>query len=202
MVRIKICGLTRPEDARLADSLGAHALGFILTPVSKRFIPPGNREWIGSFSTRALKVGVFQDQPVEDILDAMRTCRFDCVQLHGRETADFIAQMPVPVWKAITIEEALSGEFPVHDLIGYYLVDSATGTQRGGTGKAIDPDLLKKLSLPKPRIIAGGIRPETMSALLEQPGIDFLDINSGVETAPGQKDPERLRKVFEIAGRY
>lgn len=202
MVRIKICGLTRPEDALLADSLGAQALGFILTPVSKRFIPRENREWISSLSCGALKVGVFQDQPVEDILQAVKTCRLDCVQLHGRESADFIGKMPVPVWKAITIEEALSGEFPVHDRIEFYLIDSANGSQRGGTGMPIKPDLLKNLSLPKPLIIAGGIRPETMAALLEQPGIDFLDINSGVETAPGLKDPECLRKVFEIAGRF
>lgn len=202
MVRIKICGLTRPEDALLSESLGAYALGFILTPVSKRFNPPGNREWISSLSCRALKVGVFQDQPADLIIQTVKTCRLDRVQLHGRETADLIGQMPVPVWKALTIEEALSDEFPVQEKIEYYLIDSGNGTQRGGTGVAINPDLLKKLSLPKPRIIAGGIRPETMAVLLDQPGIDFLDINSGIETAPGLKDPERLRKVFEIAGRY
>lgn len=200
MVKVKICGLTRKEDAELAVSLGASALGFIFTPTSKRYNSVENRQWISELTTSVLKVGVFVDQSPQEIKEIVSELKLDIVQLHGKEKLQFIEELGLPVWKSITIDKAVKQEFPNHLLIQKYLIDSETKGISGGTGISFDWNRLSGLKLSKPFVVAGGINPENVLELLENKSVEFIDVNSGIEDSPGIKNHVKMKNLFARIG--
>jgi len=198
LVKVKICGLTRLEDARLAQALGAAALGFIFAAESRRFIPEGNRQWIWDFSADIPKTGVFTTQSAEEILQIVSFCNLDRVQLHSRLSFPDPGHFQVPVWQVLSPEEILSGNIPLHPAIDGYLADTSVNGKTGGTGVPFDWTRIPDFSVPKPLIIAGGLTPGNLSDLLKICKPDWIDVSSGIEESPGIKDPEKMKKLFEV----
>ncbi len=186
MTRIKICGITRAEDAAVCDALGADFLGFIFVRESPRFIPP---EHAGQIETNATRVGVFRDEPVDEIARVARIARLDVVQLHGSEGDDVIEKIALPVIKAFQIGQAGVPVLHLETKAEWVMFDTG-----GGTGRAFDWTLLHGYS-GKPFFLAGGITPENVSeAIRTQPYA--IDVASGVESKPGVKDHAKVRALF------
>lgn len=198
MVKVKICGLTRLEDARLAETLGAAALGFIFAAESRRFIPDGNRQWIRDFRAEVPKTGVFTTQSAEEILRIVSFCKLDRIQLHSRLSFQDPGLFPVPVWQVLSPDDILSGNIPLHPAIDGYLADTSVNGKTGGTGIPFDWTRIPDFSLPKPLIVAGGLTPENLPDLLKIVHPAWIDVSSGVEKSPGIKDPEKLDRLFRV----
>jgi len=197
---IKICGITNLADALLAVELGADALGFIFYRQSKRYIAPA----LVADISRVLppfvtKVGVFVNESEAGIKQALTACRLDVVQLHGDELPDFCRKFPVKVIKAIRVrDESSLGAATEYD-VDAILLDTYTSSERGGTGMTFDWTLAKKATkLLKPRIIlSGGLTPENVGEAIRQVQPYAVDVASGVESEPGRKDTEKLRRFFK-----
>ena len=192
-VRIKVCGLTRPEDAVAAEAVGADALGVIFAAGSKRRVDVAQArrvlEPVGPFVAR---VGVFVDASVDEVLEAVRGARLGVVQLHGREDAATVAEIArhVPVVRAVRwrpgFDSAAYGEEPIAAL----LVDGP----EPGSGHVFDWEAAAPALARGPRwLLAGGLTPANVAAAVARLRPYGVDVASGVESAPGVKDPALLR---------
>jgi phosphoribosylanthranilate isomerase len=195
MIPVKVCGLTRAEDACLAWELGAAALGFIFHPASPRAVTVRRaREIRRKLPRGAFCVGVFVDVDPGRINAIAEAAGLDAVQLHGRETPRVCAAMERPVIKLFRAEEeARLDDFSV----AAFLLDATHPTLAGGTGLRADWDLAARLARRKPLILAGGLNSANIleaSAAVRPAG---LDVCSGVESAPGVKDAALLRALLE-----
>jgi phosphoribosylanthranilate isomerase len=209
---VKICGLTRSADANFAVSGGADALGFISYDKSPRFIPPEMvRKILSELGGRSgfRKVGVFVNAGIKMVDDYLQA-GLDTLQLHGDESAEFAlecAELISPstatrpeIWKAFSPTSRDDVEkyraFPADK----FLLDAFKKGMRGGTGTVMDLDLAKFAVdiLPKPVILAGGISPENVEEIVERVAPFGIDVNSGVEKAPGVKDEELIRRLFAL----
>jgi phosphoribosylanthranilate isomerase len=198
-MKVKICGITNLADAMAASEAGADYLGFIFYQKSPRSVTPViAQNIISKLQTKAKKVGVFVNTPVDKINEIVDLCGLDIIQLHGEETVEMAKQLGYErIWKAfhITSEDdiAQAATYPVAAI----LVDTATATLRGGTGKTCDWQLAAKAAANFTTILAGGIN---HSNVLEAIGIVkpfAIDVASGVEASPGLKDHDKIRKLFE-----
>jgi phosphoribosylanthranilate isomerase len=199
-IKIKICGLTRREDVEAAVKAGAEYLGFIFYPKSPRFVTPETASEIsGELPDNVKKVGVFVNSDLEDVRDIIEECSLDVVQLHGFESAEYVRELhDVEVWKTVNLgneedlQEAL--RFPADAI----LVDSMTQAQRGGTGKLCDWRLAAQLSKKCRVVLAGGINPENIAEAATRVKPAIIDVNSGVEIAPGIKDKRKIEIIGKI----
>jgi len=198
-MRIKVCGLTRQEDVDACRQLGAHWAGFIFHPESKRHIHP---QQAASLETGdLLRVGVLVRQEPEEALSIMRQCRLDLVQLHGDQDPDFCRRMgPQRVirtfWpKRYDSEEDLQRELDRYaNCCAWFLLDA--GLSGGGHGKRIEAEWLgRDIRFERPWLLAGGLGPESIGAGLTL-APDGVDLNSGVESAPGIKDPQAIAQTL------
>jgi Phosphoribosylanthranilate isomerase len=205
---VKICGNTRPEDARLAAALGADMLGFIFHPKSPRCVAPTLPAGLDPLVDLrgALKVGVFVNQTVEDVCALMDAGKLALAQLHGgQDTAFCRAVGPERVIKVLWPEKAASPEAFQAEIDRFapfcrlMLVDA--GSDGGGHGRVIDSPNLAAARFHTPWLLAGGIGPDNALNMLTRyanvdKGPSGLDLNSGVESAPGIKDANLLRRAF------
>ncbi|HYD18590.1 MAG TPA: phosphoribosylanthranilate isomerase [Patescibacteria group bacterium] len=202
-MRVKICGLTRAEDASLAHSLGAWALGLIFYPKSKRFIDADKaKEIVASLPRDALPIGVFVNQ-TEDALKTAETVGLKGLQLHGDETPNELrharANFGGVLIKALRpkTDADLQAIAEYKGLVDYILLDAATGAEYGGTGHTGDWSLARRAAmLGVPVIVAGGLGPENILDAFENTHPFAFDLASGVEASPGVKDPEKLKLLF------
>jgi phosphoribosylanthranilate isomerase len=198
-MRIKICGITRAEDAQLAAALGADAVGFVFWPSSPRFIDPYRaRQIAAALPSFVTPIGVFVDQPVEYVNGVARLVRLGGVQLHGHENAGYWVRVKhriiksVPVTDAIdrttldAIPESITPLLDVHDPVTF-----------GGTGRTIDWSLGAAVARMRSVILAGGLRPDNVTAAIAAVQPYGVDVSSGVERTPGVKDPDRLRAFID-----
>ncbi|MEF8941322.1 MAG: phosphoribosylanthranilate isomerase [Desulfohalobiaceae bacterium] len=198
-MRIKVCGLTRQRDIDACREFGAHWAGFIFHPESKRHIHP---ERAASLETGDLvRVGVLVRQDPEEALSIMRQCRLDLVQLHGDQDPAFCRRMgPERVirtfWpQRFEREEDLQRELDRYaPCCDWFLLDA--GLSGGGHGKRIEAEWLAGgLCFERPWLLAGGLGPESIGAGLSlRP--DGVDLNSGVEAAPGIKDRHAIAQTL------
>lgn len=198
MTRIKICGITRVEDALLASDLGAFALGFVFWPKSPRAVDIARaRTIVEALPAHVLKVGVFVDQPVEEVKDIAVATSLDAIQLHGQESPDYIRQFERPVFKSMAVSPSFvveqMDEIPSHATV---LLDAHDPVKRGGTGRIIDWTLAAAAAARRPVILSGGITPENVRSAVAAVRPFAIDVSSGVERSPGVKDAERLRSLF------
>jgi len=196
-VRIKICGVTRAEDARLAAELGAWAVGFIFWPGSARFVEPSRaRDIVRTLAPFVTAVGVFVDQSAEEIEEIATSVRLGAVQLHGAERPALARGLSYRVIKAVPLTEAGEalglGDWP--DTL--VLLDTHDPVRRGGTGRTIDWTAAAAIARKRPIVLAGGLTPENVAQALAAVGPAAIDVSSGVESAPGIKDQERMRALF------
>ena len=199
-IRIKICGITNVNDARLAVDLGADALGFIFYRQSKRCISPAlAAEICAALPPFVSKVGVFVNESAAVIQQVLTDCRLDAVQLHGEELPEFCRRLPVKVIKAIRVLDAGSLRAAAEYDVDALLLDTYTAEQRGGTGQTFDWTLARqaKTVLRPPIILSGGLTPENVADAIRQVEPFAVDVASGVESEPGRKDPVKLRRFFE-----
>jgi phosphoribosylanthranilate isomerase len=203
-VRVKICGITNIEDARAAIESGADALGFIFFPGSSRHISPESAARIvRELPPFVARVGVFVDAPVETVLNVARGSGMDTVQLHGSETpqaGEEIASTGLKVIKAFRIKDAAALNEIANYRVHACLLDSFVPGQLGGTGAKFNWDLaLKAKERGAPIILAGGLDPENVSDAVSKVAPYGVDVSSGVESAPGRKDHDKLRRFIARA---
>ncbi|MDR3641227.1 MAG: phosphoribosylanthranilate isomerase [Humidesulfovibrio sp.] len=206
----KVCGITRPEDARLAAALGADLLGFIFHPKSSRCVAPELPASLdkGADLLGALKVGVFVGQSADETRALMDAGRLDLAQLHGGQDEAFCAALGAGLgqdriikvlWpeRAATVDAFQAEVDRFASLCRLFLVDAGSGG--GGHGRAVEEraaEILAATRFPKPWLLAGGLGPDTIGPALARFRPSGLDLNSGVERAPGIKDKTKLREAF------
>jgi phosphoribosylanthranilate isomerase len=198
-VKVKICGITRLEDALAAVRLGADALGFNLWPRSKRYVPPAQaRAIVRRLPAFVTAVGVFVDPTRDEVLRAIDQSGVGVAQLHGDEPPELCASLPVPVLKAIR----LTGPQALAQLAAYevqaFLLD-APSAGYGGSGTTCDWSLAAAVARELSVVLAGGLGPDNVAEAVRAVRPWAVDVASGVESAPGVKDEERMRRFVERA---
>lgn len=205
--RIKICGITRPEDGAAAAAAGADAVGLVFHPPAPRCLSIERaREIIAALPAFVTPVGLFVDVAPEHVTETARTLGLRQVQLNGAETPEIVAALqPLAVVKAIHVERDRFGETlhrwraapALTNLKGLVLETAGTG-RAGGTGVANDWDTVRRhqaagdfAGLP-PIIAAGGLTPETVAAVVRNVRPWAVDVSSGVEDSPGRKSVGRI----------
>lgn len=198
MVRVKICGITRKSDALIAMETGVHALGLVFHPKSPRFVPPPRaKEMIASLPPLVSWVGVFVNQPVEAVLETVRQVGLDTVQLHGEESRQechYCLEKGFRVVKAIRVatEEDLKVSEEYRGAVSAILLDTRVTGEYGGTGRSFPWKLALQVK-DIPIILAGGLNPENVAQAVAEVHPWGVDVSSGVEAAPGVKDPALIR---------
>lgn len=196
---IKICGLTRQQDADLAVALGAGALGFVFWPKSPRCIDPDRaRAIVASLPAFVTPVGVFVNQSAHEVNDLADRVGLGAVQLHGDETVSALAEIGRPVVKAVTIGTAEAAARIWPDRVTL-LIDAHDPGRRGGTGLVADWDVAARLAARRRTLLAGGLTATNVAEAILRVAPFGIDVSSGVESAPGIKDHDRLRAFFEAA---
>lgn len=194
---VKICGITRREDAEAAVEQGASALGFVFWPESPRYIEPARaREIVATLPPFVTPVGVFVNQPADDVNRAAGLARLAAVQLHGDEDRAFAAAIERPVIKAVSVggDASPEAQWPERVLL---LIDASDPVRRGGTGTAADWSAAAALARRRRVLLAGGLRPDNVAEAIERVRPFGLDVSSGIERSPGIKDHARLKALFE-----
>ena len=190
---VKICGITRQQDAEAAVDHGASAIGFIFWRGSPRFIDPYRARRIAKALPPFIStVGVFVNQPREYINGVASLVPLSVVQLHGDESPAFAAQLSRPVMKAITGRESAS-EWPRQVML---LVDVHDPVKRGGTGHVVDWTMAAGIARDRHVVLAGGLTPDNVADAVGAVQPWGIDVSSGVESSPGIKDERRMAALF------
>jgi phosphoribosylanthranilate isomerase len=195
MTAVKVCGLTRAEDVRLACRFKATYAGFNFVPTSpRRVTPAAARELAAACSPGMLKVGVFLagDEAIEN---AVVVAGLDLVQLHGRLTEEIVASSPVPVI-AVARPTAPGSEFAVPRREILVRCHALLFDPSEGEGRSLDPARIEEASWPVPVLVAGGLTPETVGDVIRRLRPAGVDVASGVESAAGIKDPGKVERFF------
>lgn len=196
---VKICGITRLEDAELAVELGASAIGFVFWPSSPRCIHPVRARAISAaLPSRVATIGVFVDQPRIYLRRVAEQSGLSAIQLHGSESLEFAASLERPVIKAISVSDGFRAESldDVPEQITV-LLDAHDPVKRGGTGRTIDWSLAASAAARRPVFLSGGLNPANIREALARVKPYAVDLSSAVESSPGVKDPAKLRALFE-----
>jgi len=199
MVRVKICGITNLEDALLAADLGANALGFIFYPPSPRKVDPeAAREIIRQLPPFIVTVGVFVNEEASVVQKLAARVGLDWVQLHGQESPEYCHSLGRRVLKGFRIkdEDSLKALQDYRGSVQAFLLDTYKKGQTGGTGEAFDWDLARQAQDYGAIVLAGGLTPANVVLAIKTAQPQAVDVASGVEAAPGKKDPEKLRAFF------
>ncbi len=197
--RVKICGVTRVEDAELAASLGADLLGLNFWSGSPRSVAAGRAARIAAaVAGRTRLVGVFVNQERAEIEDLAARVGLDLVQLHGDESPEEVAAFGARAIKALRPSAPLGGELlaPYAHVWGF-LIEARQANRYGGTGVSWAYETVAALPRTRPLLLAGGLAPANVRRAAAVSGAWGVDVCSGVEAAPGVKDPAKMRRFFE-----
>jgi phosphoribosylanthranilate isomerase len=198
---VKICGITRRDDAQAAVEAGASALGFVFWPGSPRAIDPYRARAIAAtLPPFVTTVGVFVDQPADYVNGVAGLVHLGAVQLHGVEDRTYAAVMNRPVVKAVALPsgrdtktESVEG-WPASVLL---LLDAHDPVRKGGTGRTVDWTVAAHIARRRPVVLAGGLTADNVGAAIARVQPFGVDVSSGVESAPGIKDHGRIKALFE-----
>lgn len=203
-VQVKVCGLTRTQDVLACQDLGVDYLGFIFHPASPRCVEPA---FAARFPRgRGFKVGLFLRQTPDEVNRIMDVAGLDFAQLHGGQDQDFCRAVGAErVIKVLWPESLGSGQALESEAAAFagscrfLLLDA--GSSGGGHGRSIDSTILQHAVIKRDWFLAGGLGPDNVAAALAAYAPFGLDCNSGVEDAPGIKNPDKIAQVLRIAGR-
>lgn len=203
--RIKFCGITRHEDAELAVSLGAWAIGMILWPGSKRAADPAVAEAIARSMRRKAEVaGVFVNQSLDEVTSLADVIGLTMIQLHGDEGPSYAKEIArrtgAKVIKAQNVRLASDVVAVQAFHTDFHLLDAHREGLRGGTGETFDWTMLSRRHSDVPLILSGGLTPENVAGAIAAVHPWAVDVASGTEASPGVKDPEKM-KAFAAAVR-
>ena len=205
MVRVKICGVTKLDDAKLAAELGAHAIGLNFCPESPRCLSPAAAvELIRRFPPFVTPVGVFVNWTEEPVLALSRAVGLCLAQLHGEELPKVVGRLAchLPVFKALRNGPGSAApEFSRFRAASAFLLDSAISGHYGGTGVTGNWYAARAAAQTQRIILAGGLTPENVGEAIRIVRPYAVDVTSGVEARPGKKDPGKLRTFFEEVAR-
>ena len=196
---IKICGITRVADAQTAVDLGAELVGLNFWPKSPRFVSIEQAKTIvGEVRGRAQLVGLWVNPSRQEVLDVDKELSLDLLQFHGEASRSALDWFPDRVIQAIRLgTDRDSVDLRRYERVWGFLFDCAPAGIYGGSGQAWAYDRIASLETAKPVILAGGLTPENVAAAITQSGADIVDVCSGVEAAPGVKDPRLLERFIK-----
>jgi phosphoribosylanthranilate isomerase len=199
MTRVKVCGLTRYEDAALAAELGAFAIGVICWPGSRRAVTVAQAARVmAAVSPGVMRVGVFVNQGVDELRRWCDRVPLDAVQLHGDEADTFIVEAPRPVIRALSPErpgdEQVFERLPAGVVV---LVDRYDPVTRGGTGQVTNWEVARRWAARRTVMLSGGLTADNVADAIRTVKPWAVDVASGVEASPGIKDAGRLRAFFQ-----
>lgn len=205
---VKICGLSTPETLDAALLAGADMVGFVFFPPSPRHVSLDIAEKLGRQAKKAVKVALSVDADDALLANSIEALRPQILQLHGKESVarirDIKQKFGLPVMKAIAVETAadlaaLPGYAAVCDRILFDAKAPKDATRPGGLGAVFDWHLLEGLDLKLPFMVSGGLNAENVAEAVRITRAGGVDISSGVESAPGIKDPEMIRNFIRAA---
>ena len=196
-MRVKICGITNTVDALAAVDAGADAIGFVFVRSSRRYIDPGAAgEIVRKVLPFVTCVGVVADRPRDEVREILEISRVSAIQFHGNERPEELAGYPVPVYKAFRVSEGFRPESLGNYPGPAYLLDTGVSGELGGTGKSFDWTIAAAAREFGKIILAGGITPENVAEAIRTATPYAIDVSSGVESVPGVKDHDKLRRLF------
>lgn len=205
----KICGLSTPETVATAVKAGATFIGFVFFPKSPRNVSAEQAAALGApVPAHVKKVGLFVKQTVTEIADIMDTAGLDIAQLHGTYTAAGIIELkaltgkPVMWVRGISSAEDFDGveaEMAAADMLLFDAKPPKDSDRPGGNAISFDWRLLADRQIDKPWMLAGGLNPDNVAEAMKLTGAKMVDISSGVESAPGVKDPDLMRAFISAA---
>jgi phosphoribosylanthranilate isomerase len=197
-IKVKICGITNLDDAMIATEAGADAIGFVFHPDSPRYVSP---EMVGRIVAQlpalVLTVGVFVNEDMKKVQEIMSRCGLAVAQLHGDEPAAYCEALRRPVLKAIRLrghQDFLAmAEFQGRARVRGFIVDAVSDGAYGGTGLQVNWQLAAEAAKVGPVVLAGGLTAENVAEAIRSVRPYGVDVSSGVESAPGRKDPVKVR---------
>jgi len=202
MVKVKICGITNIEDARLAVDAGCNALGFVFYKKSPRYIRPEKAKRIAAIIPKRIKkVGVFVNAPLKQVKEIACSCHLEMLQLHGDEAAEFCAKLKgFKVIKAFRIKKKISLEQLSEYKIYGFLFDTFVKSKAGGSGKKFNWNLLPKIDkIRHPVFISGGLSDKSVRLAIKRLKPAWVDVSTSLEASPGKKDHIKIQKFIKAA---
>jgi phosphoribosylanthranilate isomerase len=202
MVKVKVCGITNPEDARVAADAGADAIGLVFAESPRRVSVERAREIAAALPEGVLKVGVFVDAEPGEVLRIAREVGLDYAQLHGDEPPEALAEIRdggVGVMKAVRVRNAEALAAVERYEADLFLLDAWSAEARGGTGERFDWELAKSLRGRDNIVVSGGLGPANVREAIEYFEPYGVDASSSLEVRPGKKNGERVRRFVGAA---
>ena len=192
MIKIKVCGLTDPAEAKAVAEAGADAIGLVFAKSPRKIDPDRAREIVQNLPPMVQTVGVFVNESSEKIRQIIDYCGLDLVQLHGEETQETckdLAPRAIKAWR-IRTKADIQALLPYQKVVRAFLLDAWSPVAHGGTGKTFDWSIAieAKKVLSRPIILAGGLKPENVAQAVKQVRPWGVDVSSGVENAPVKKN--------------
>jgi len=205
MVRVKICGITKWEDAKLAAELGAHAIGLNFYEQSPRCVTPfAATEILRRLPLFVVPVGVFVNWEEAAVVALAKALKLAAAQLHGDELARVVERVAayMPVIKALRLGQGADApDFAKFRAASAFLLDAAVAGQYGGTGSTGNWHAARTAAQSQRILLAGGLTPENVGEAIRIVRPYAVDVASGVEARPGKKDPAKMKAFFEEVGR-
>ena len=207
-MRIKICGITKPQQGKAIAHLGATALGFICVPASPRYVTPEKiRAVVEHLPESVDRIGVFANSSWEEICQTVAAGGLTGIQLHGNESPEFCHHLRQLLPNREIIKALRVGSLQALDLAGVYtswvdtlLLDAYDPQHLGGTGKTLEWVNLRQFRPSCPWLLAGGLTPDNVLDALSQVSPNGIDLSSGVERNPGDKDLDKVAQLFKQLG--
>ena len=197
-MQVKICGITRPEDADLASNLGADAIGLIFYAGSPRHVSiAAAKEVLAAIGPYVTVNALFVNAAQSEVESVLSELPISMLQFHGNESADFCEQFNRPYVKSIAVasHQDFSPVYAEYSGASAFLFDTAVKGAHGGTGIAFDWTIMPPRT-EKPRILAGGLTPDNVEQAIGTASPDAVDVSSGVESSPGVKDAQKLEQFI------
>jgi len=202
MTKVKICGITSLDDALMAVDAGADALGFVFFEKSPRCVgPDAAARIIEQLPPLVQVVGLFVNAELDFVNRTADTCGLDIVQLHGEESPAYCRLVRRRVMKAFRVRGMESLAAMTDYKVAAYLLDAYSPHSYGGTGERFDWDCAVAAKERGAIMLAGGLNPDNVASAVAKVAPYGVDVSSGVESAPGRKDPEKVRRFIQEAKR-
>lgn len=196
MIRIKICGITRIEDARSVAAAGADAIGLVFAEKSRRCINFATaRDICRALPPFVTRVGLFMDTPAASVSETLDHVPLDWLQFHGRENQDFCRQFSRPWMKALAMGGGRPDDPADYDQADALLLDAHAPGQAGGSGETFDWARVPQLD--RPWVLAGGLNPGNVAEACKLLKPDAVDVSSGVEVRPGVKSDKLIHDFIK-----
>ena len=192
--RIKFCGLTRVQDLRMAADLAVDAVGLVFVPQSPRCVSIAQAmDFKAAMPPMLSSVALFMNQDVDTVQTVIYALRPSLLQFHGEESNEFCLQFGIPYLKAIPMAspQSAAAMLSAHPEAAGYILDGHRHGEAGGQGRGFDWQSMPRLE--RPWLLAGGLQPETVAEAISQCRPWGVDVASGIESAPGVKDPQRMQ---------